>query len=241
MTTAVVVHGVGLWPGSFSAVTERVAAETGCEVVTWTRPPYDGGETAFGAQLRALAAVVVEHRPAVVAGVSGGATLALALGIESAAGRLGPDVAGALRGIVTHEPLIGALEPVLGRRVADAATELAADPTASSAASFCRGLYGPRWSDLGADADAWFARHADVVPADVAAFSSFQPAEGDLAEVAVPHRTSVGARSGPERHRVAATLAAAGATSVVVPDCGHLIHLDAPDLFVRLITSSLTF
>lgn len=220
--TLIYATGVGLCPEAFGPVADRV----GGEHRFWTRPGYDGrpAPTSFVDQVDDLAVLVVSVAPAWVIGLSGGATLALALGADP------PD---GLLGIATHEPLVGPLEPVLHARVCAGADTVAVDPTAVD--SFVLGLYGPdSWSLLPVERDDWRRRHAPTIAAELPMFASFAPRSTDLTP-SVPHLTTVGARSGPERHRVAALLAAAGATSVVLDGAGHLALADAPDRYADTI------
>ena len=59
-----------------------------------------------------------------------------------------------------------------------------------------------------------------------------------LAAIDVPQVTTVGDRSGPERHRVAALLAGLGAAAVTLPGCGHLAPVDAPTALAAAIVGS---
>ncbi len=229
--TTILVHGVGLWPGTFSSLADRLDGPT----VTWTRPGYGSAAPSAGLavarfedQIGALADMVAANAPARVVGVSGGATLALALAISVDA----PDGLGS---IVTHEPLIGRLEPALDQRVRTAGQQLAAAPSPAAADQFLAGLYGPAWLDLPPEAHEWARAHAHIVCAEVNEFASFQPDTNALSTITVDHLTTVGAESAPDRHRVAALLAGHGARAETIDGSGHLASVDNPDGLAALI------
>jgi pimeloyl-ACP methyl ester carboxylesterase len=193
------------------------------------RPGYDGLDAPadFAGRVDALAAALGSERPTVVVGVSGGATLALALGMREVPG---------LVGIVTHEPLIGPLEPVLHQRVADAGRSLAERPGQVEALDFCRALYGAdTWRALPAEAHRWAEQHHARICSEVAVFASFAPTGDELASVRVPHLTTLGASSPPERVRVARLLEAAGAHGATIDGAGHLAHVEAPEAFAAAV------
>lgn len=224
--TTVYVHGVGMWPDSFAGVTARVPGEH----LVWVRPGYERrpAVATLGDQVRHLRTAVQHHAPARVVGVSGGATLALALAMND------PD---GLVAIVTHEPLIGALEPELHARVSAAGERLRRAPGPEAADAFVRGLYGARsWARTSSTSQDWAVKHYRTICREVSHFASFQPTAEDL-RVSVPHTTSVGRRSGPDRHGVAETLAASGAV-VVALDTGHFAHVDDPVAFSAMVAES---
>lgn len=148
---------------------------------------------------------------AVVAGVSGGATLGLALvaaGVPAAA--------------VLHEPAVGSLLPGLLDRVRAAYA-------AGGVPAFARALYGSAWTAAEAPAD------PAAVSRDLAMFTAFEPAAP--AEGMGPVVITVGERSPEIRHESAARLAAAfGFRVEVVPDAGHAVHLTHPDAFAAVIS-----
>jgi pimeloyl-ACP methyl ester carboxylesterase len=165
-------------------------------------------------------------------GVSGGATLALALAIRRArAGVAGPRV-------VAHEPLVGALAPSLAARVRESyAATLQRDPTQAS--HYVAELVGPAtWARLDDDARARVAADAWTIATEVPGFLAFEPALSDLA--CLPDRglvTSVGARS-PELRREAVEVlrTAADAETWVIEGAGHLPQVDAPECFAAALT-----
>lgn len=221
MTNVFFLHGVGMWPGLF----EPLVAPFPGEGFAPARPGYlgarDSGVDGFDAQLGGVRTLIADHGPGVLVGVSGGATIALAAAIERVDG---------VRGVLTHEPLVGPLVPELHERVVAGAADVSGhDPRRIDA--FLRDLYGPAWADIDATAARWAERHRDTVAREVAQFASFAPSREALSAIAVPHVTTVGARSATARHEVADLLAAGGAVVRVVPECGHLLPLEAPAAF----------
>jgi pimeloyl-ACP methyl ester carboxylesterase len=148
---------------------------------------------------------------AVVAGVSGGATLGLALaaaGVPSAA--------------VLHEPAVGSLLPGLLDRVRAAYAE-------GGVPAFARALYGPAWSAAEAPAD------PGAVPRDLAMFTSFEPAAPGTGAGQVI--VTVGECSPAVRHRAATRLADRFGFSVeVIAGAGHAVHLTHPAAFAAVVS-----
>ncbi len=213
--TLICVHGVGMWPWLF----DRLHLDVDRRV--WTRPGYEAVPSVanFERQVDCLEQLVAEQ-PSVVFGVSGGATLALACAIRR------PD---RLIGVVTHEPLVGALEPELDAHVAQGAARLRRAPGEPPALAFLAGLYGVVSVRAMPDFARWWAReHAAVICREVADFASFQPTLHELERIDVPHLTTVGARSGASRHRIATLLGSVGASTSIVEGAGHLVHVDNP-------------
>ena len=126
-----------------------------------------------------------------VAGVSGGATLGLALA-----------AAGVPAAAVLHEPAVGSLLPGLLDQVRAAYAE-------GGVPAFARALYGPAWTAAEAPAD------PGAVARDLAMFTRFEPAAP--APEAGPVIITVGERSPAVRHEAAARLADA----VRLPGRGH--------------------
>lgn len=148
---------------------------------------------------------------AVYGGVSGGATLGLAL---LAAGV-------PLAGVVLHEPAVGSLLPGL-------LAPVAAAYAAGGVPALARTLYGPAWQLTDAPSD------PGAVERDLAMFLEFEP--GPLPDRAIPIIITVGADSPPVRHRAAAVLHDRLELPVrVIPGCGHAAHLEAPAAFARLL------
>jgi pimeloyl-ACP methyl ester carboxylesterase len=148
---------------------------------------------------------------AVVVGVSGGATLGLAL-----------VAAGAPGAAILHEPAVGSLRPGLLDRVATAYAE-------GGVAAFGAALYGPSWQLADAPADPEFVRR------DLAMFREFEPAPPSpnwAGRVII----TVGQESPPVRHETATLLAQRfGFDVVTIAGCGHAVHLDAAEDFAALI------
>ncbi|NKY39065.1 alpha/beta fold hydrolase [Cellulomonas septica] len=140
---------------------------------------------------------------AVVVGVSGGATLGLALAAS--------DVP--LAGAVLHEPAVGSLVPGLLDHVL-------AGWAAGGVAGFGTALYGPTW-DASMAAD-----DPDAVGRDLAMFRRFQPSP--VAPAQGPVVVTVGADSPPARHAAADALRPYGVEVRVLRGCGHFVHHDAP-------------
>jgi pimeloyl-ACP methyl ester carboxylesterase len=223
--TIVLVHGVGFGPETLHE-TARVLA-THARVICISRRGY-------GARARLPpAASVAEHVDdvvdvldeaeidrAVVAGMSGGATVALALALTCPERVL---VA------VAHEPAVGSVAPELRALVRGALVE-------GGGRALLRVLAGPdTWSTLSGAAVSALDASSELVEADAAAFLAFEPS---LASAAgrPPLVCSVGERSSVLRYTVAERLAArTGAPVAVVPGCGHLPQLDAPGAFAELI------
>jgi pimeloyl-ACP methyl ester carboxylesterase len=162
-----------------------------------------------------LAAETAALRPscagAVVAGVSGGATLGLALA-----------AAGLPAAAVLHEPAVGSLLPGLLDPVRAAYAQ-------GGVPAFARALYGSAWTAAEAPAD------PDAVARDLAMFSSFEPA-APAAGVG-PVIITVGERSPAVRHEAAARLSAEFALPVeVIPGAGHAVHLTHPAAFAAVIS-----
>jgi pimeloyl-ACP methyl ester carboxylesterase len=168
-----------------------------------------------------LATEVAQLRPlcsgAIVAGVSGGATLGLAL---AAAGV-------PMTAAVLHEPAVGSLYPGLLDTVRAAYR-------AGGVAGFARALYGPAWTPAEAPAD------PSAVARDLAMFASFEPAAPALGTV-VPVVLTVGEQSPLARHESVRRLAEKFGLPVrELPGAHHAVHLDAPAVFAAEI-ARLTF
>jgi pimeloyl-ACP methyl ester carboxylesterase len=167
-----------------------------------------------------------EVERAVLAGMSGGATVVLAAALDR------PE---RVIAAVAHEPAVGSLAPQLRAQIL-AALEGGAD-------GLVRFLAGePTWSGLPGAVREWLAAHPRLIEADARAFARYEPdLPGGAADAAppvgpLPLVCSVGERSGAARRLVADRLAAlTGAPVVVVPGCGHLPQFDAPRAFAEAI------
>ena len=216
----VLLHGVGVGPASFDELAGLL--ERDHRVVVVERPGGPSSAPSLEEQADRVADLLVVSGASggCVAGVSGGATLGLLLGIRR------PEVVG---GLVLHEPLVGPLAPMLHRRFVTAA-QLAAEGDAG-AISVVRAVMGEATWDRLSDAD-----RAEVVDqaarsrAEVAVFAAFAPTIDELRSLrSIPTIVSIGGRSGPERWEAAeAVQEHAGAELRVVPGSGNAAQLDAP-------------
>lgn len=221
-TVVVLLHGIGFGPATLAPVASALARDA--RVLVVRRPaPLPGAALAH--QAAATGAVVADHLgglPYVVAGISGGATLALALAATDAP----------LLGVVAHEPLVGAAAPDLSRVVRASHAALAAG--AVDPAAWFAGLVGAStWEGLGVDQRSTaLAAHDDLV-AEIRPFVDWEPTADEVAALRrVRVVTTVGERSGSARHRAADALRGlVGAAVEVLPGTGHLVQLEAPAAF----------
>ncbi|MGF7234894.1 MAG: alpha/beta fold hydrolase [Frankia sp.] len=197
------VHGTGttsrIWSGVRTALGEaRVAVPD--------RPSTGRLEAEVDA-LRAYAGPGV-----VLGGVSGGATLGLAMvaaGVPLAAA-------------VLHEPAVGSLVPGLLAPVAAAWAE-------GGLAAFGRTLYGSTWDVSDGPRD------PAAVERDLAMFLEFEPA-APAPGAAVRITITVGENSPPVRHQAAQRLRDRFGFSVaVIPGAGHAVHREQPERFAALL------
>jgi pimeloyl-ACP methyl ester carboxylesterase len=144
---------------------------------------------------------------AIVAGVSGGATLGLALAARGAG----------LAGALLHEPAVGSLLPGL-------LTPMAEAYAADGPEAFASVLYGPAWTAAEAPGD------LASVGRDLAMFRAFEPAAPAQGEGQVLLTT--GALSPPVRRDSVRRLSAAFALPVMtLPGTAHAVHLENPAAF----------
>lgn len=164
----------------------------------------------LGAELDALEPLC---QGAVVAGVSGGATLGLALAARGAG----------LAGAVLHEPAVGSLLPGLLAPMARAYAS-------GGPAAFAAVLYGPAWTEEEAPDD------RSAVGRDLAMFRAFEPSPPAPGEG--PVLITTGALSPPARHESVRRLSEAYALrSVTIPATSHAVHLENPAAFAMAIRS----
>jgi pimeloyl-ACP methyl ester carboxylesterase len=219
----VLVHGVGVGPWSYGALARDLAAHH--RVVIVHRRGYGrSGALPPASSLEALVDDLLEAAdgPAAFIGVSGGATLTLALALAH------PD---AVSAAVVHEPVIGPLVPELHNELRSAAARLSSSTGADGAVEFVRALVGPRtWAGLERAAVADVVARAGVVRHEVPQFLAFSPTSAELAVLArVRLVSTVGAESRRSRHLAAAAVAAwAGGRPRVLPGVGHLAQIDSP-------------
>jgi pimeloyl-ACP methyl ester carboxylesterase len=223
----VLIHGVGFGPETFDAVVAALQQRVSLLVVSRRGYGRRGGV--------APAPTVEDHvedlcgalddagvQRAVLVGVSGGATVALA-----AALRRPERVAVA----VAHEPAVGSLVPELRSLIVGALEQ-------GGGGALARFLAGERtWGRLPEAIVSRVAASESLIEADALAFARYEP-EFPSADVRVPLVCSLGEHSGRARVQVAASLSArTGAPVMVVPGCGHLPQLDAPEQFAELIVN----
>lgn len=228
----VLVHGVGVGPWSYAAVAADLATDH--EVLVAHRRGYgaSAGLTAATSLARQVADLVelAGAGPAAFVGVSGGATLVLALALSA------PETVAAA---VVHEPVVGALAPELYAELRAAGAQLAAGDADSNsdgegdgaALAFVRALVGAEtWAGLDQEHVADVARRAAVVRAEVPRFLEFSPTAAQLRALAgVPLISSVGARSRRSRHLAAAAVASCtNSAPLLLSGVGHLAQLDDP-------------
>jgi pimeloyl-ACP methyl ester carboxylesterase len=199
---ALLVHG--------AATTSRVWDQVSVALPGWTvRCPDRGSTGDLGSELAALAPLAPGT---VVGGVSGGATLGLAL--------LSAGVP--MLSAVLHEPAVGSLSP----RLLDA---VAAAWEAGGVEAFGATLYGPAWTPAQAPAD------RERVARDLAMFRRFEPAALPTGHPTV--LLTVGELSTRIRHEAVGALGAhLGVPVEVVPGAGHAVHLEQPAAFAALLT-----
>lgn len=203
MTCVVLVHGAA----TGAQVWDRLVPLLAGHDVTSVARPRTGD---LGSEVAWLAPRV---EGAWVVGMSGGATLGLALAA----------MAVPLAGAVLHEPAVGRLAPgLLAPMVAafdDGGTE-----------AFARALYGPTWTT-----DLLDGPVDDVVTGrELAMFRAFEPEPPSTAAGRVV--VTVGARSPANRHEsVEALHAAYGYEVRTVPGASHFAAHDAPDSFADVV------
>jgi 3-oxoadipate enol-lactonase/3-oxoadipate enol-lactonase/4-carboxymuconolactone decarboxylase len=224
-TPVVLIHGVGFGPETLDELARALAVQA--PVLCVTRRGYghrDGLAPATSVTEHVDDVVAVLDAAgigrAVVAGMSGGATVALALALSH------PE---RVVSAVAHEPAVGSMAPELRVLVSGALRR-------GGGGALLRVLAGEKtWAKLsGRELSALEAR-TGLVEGDANAFLVFEPnlAESDPSP---PLVCSVGERSSALRFAVAERLAArTGAPVAVVPGCGHLPQLDAPEAFAELI------
>lgn len=158
-----------------------------------------------------LAALRPFAEGAFVVGVSGGATLGLAMAAE------GTPLAGA----VLHEPAVGSLLPGLLAPMAAAFAD-------GGVPAFGARLYGPAWTPAMAPAG------PGAVARDLAMFARFEPSPPAPGQGGV--LVTVGGDSPPIRHAAAAALAEhRGYETAVLPGCRHLVQVEAPGALADLV------
>jgi pimeloyl-ACP methyl ester carboxylesterase len=151
-------------------------------------------------------------------GLSGGATLGLALAAQG----------GAFAGAVLHEPAVGSLVPDL---LAPMQTAFAEGGTAA----FARTLYGRSWSVDLCGIGRWL--DDDVTARELAMFAGFEPTAP--APSNSPVVITVGENSPPLRHEAADALEGCYGYAVrEVPGASHFAPYDAPGQFAAVLIAT---
>jgi pimeloyl-ACP methyl ester carboxylesterase len=232
----VVLHGVAFGPETMRLVAREIAPRARALVVH--RRGYgksvDRATVDVAGQVDDIVAVLDRHdiERAVVVGVSGGATITVAFAMAA------PE---RVIAAVTHEPALGPLAPGVHGLLGVAAGALSqATHREDGAQEFARVLTGPTWRRLGADDRARVRDRAEVIAAEVPHFVAFAPTVSDLRALRKTQLiTSVGSLSPAQRHDAAAILALhAGAEVASIPRVAHLVQLDAPADFARVVLRS---
>jgi pimeloyl-ACP methyl ester carboxylesterase len=162
-----------------------------------------------------LASLAPHADGAFVVGVSGGATLTLAL----AASRV------TLAGGIAHEPAVGSLVPGLLGPMAAAFAE-------GGTPGFARELYGPAWRPEFASPD------PDAVARDLPMFRGFEPQSARSGQGAV--LVTVGGDSpAPRRAAASALHDRLGYETAVLPGCRHFVQHEQPQVLAALIRARL--
>lgn len=221
----VLVHGVGFGPETLEVLAAAIAMHAPVMCVTrrgYGRRSHMPPAASVAEHVDDVVAVLDEAGvgQAVVAGMSGGATVALALALAC------PERVVAA---VAHEPAVGSLSPELRALVRGALVN-------GGGGQLLRALAGSEtWGRLSPETVAALEASSGLVEADAAAFLAFEPRLRAAARRA-PLVCSVGEHSSELRYTVADRLAArTGARVAVVPGCRHLPQLDAPGAFAELI------
>lgn len=205
MTRVVLVHGAA----TSAAVWDRVRPLlSGLDLVAVDRPRT-------GSLDQEVAWLAERAQDSWVVGVSGGATLGLALAATGVP----------LQGAILHEPAVGSLAPGLLAPVVAAFSS-------GGTAAFARTLYGANWTPV-QDAD-WL--DDEVTARELAMFRAFEPSAPDPAAGRVV--TTIGWDSPPQRGEAARALRSAfGIPIVDIPEAGHFAIWDAAPAFAATIRS----
>jgi pimeloyl-ACP methyl ester carboxylesterase len=202
----VLIHGAATTAGIWQGVSRSLAELYPDVPVVAPQRAYSGD---LATEVDALAEVCAD---AVVVGVSGGATLGLALlaaGVPTA-------------GAVLHEPAVGSLVPGL-------LAPMVAAYASGGVAAFGAALYGPAWTAAMAPND------PDAVRRDLGMFRAFEPSDVFSPTPSSRVMTTVGARSPAVRYEAARALRShSGLPYRVIEGCGHAVHLERPEALAKL-------
>lgn len=230
------VHGAGLDAATFAPVSARLTAAGAAPLVV-ERRGYDGRSATadLGVHVDDLAAAVdsaavagfggmagdgVAGDAVVVAGVSGGATLALGLALRGHP---------RLRAVVVHEPLLGPVANEQHDVIVASIAELLADPTDAATRRFLERLVTPQtWCRLDRDTRDRAIGHGATVRVEAAGFERFAVTAGALRRSPVPITWTVGGHSAAWRHAAASVAAGAG-VAVRLLDAAHTPQFEDPD------------
>lgn len=226
------VHGVGLDGELFADLAARLEGTGRVAPAVVCRRGYDGRPPTadLGRHLDDLVELLVGRPPrsAVVAGVSGGATLALGLALRGHP---------ALAAVVAHEPLLGPAAPAQHERITASMARLSAEPGPPGVEGFLRRLVtDPTWGSLPPAVRARAVAAGHAVRTEAPGFGAFAVDVDALARLAVPVTWTVGRHSPPWRHEAAAVAAGAGVT-VAPLDAVHTPQTEDPEGFARSIAA----
>jgi pimeloyl-ACP methyl ester carboxylesterase len=202
MPRIVLVHGTATTGAVWDPVRNLLAD---LDTVAPNRPSSGKLET----ELDWLAALATD---AVVVGMSGGATLCLALAASDV-----PAVA-----IIAHEPAVGSLLPTLLDPVAEAFA-------CGGAAGLGAALYGPTWAPS-------MMSDAEAVERDLAMFRAFEPAMPRAA----PTLVTTGSDSPAARHLASTRLSEVFGYNTATLASGHFVAQDRPAAIATLIRAVAT-
>lgn len=231
------VHGAGLDGELFAAVAGLLEGASDVAPAVVRRRGYDGRPPTgdLGRHLDDLAGLLDGHihrvgpRSVVVAGVSGGATLALGLALRGHP---------ALAAVVAHEPLLGPAAPAQHERITASMARLAAEPGPAGVEGFLRRLVtDATWDSLPPVVKARAVAAGEAVRTEAPGFGAFTVDPRDLARLAAPLTWTVGRHSPPWRHEAAAVAADAG-VAVVQLDAVHTPQIEDPEGFARVIAAA---
>lgn len=225
MTPVVLIPGVGLGGWAFDGVIAALGSDASCRVV---ERPSDGEVTAQADRIAADIRAV--EGTAVIVGVSGGATVGLALATRH------PEI---VEAAVLHEPLVGPHAPALHAAITARADLLATSDDARTDELLIALVGHDTWAALPQ------ARRDAVdraqVRAEVPVFARFEITADEVERLYdIPFTTTIGARSGLERRAPAAWLAEHAKAHVMPVDgAGNSAHLDAPVTFAAIVARQL--